>query len=554
MPTTWQFSSAPLGSDKNRVLAFNGEESILRGYSFDILLLAEGVNAKDAPKLLTDLLQAPSMCLTGKTASGDSFSRFGTAASVSYLFSEGGNSVFRVRLVPRSARLALAAHSFIFLQMQLPQILSKVLKEENFTSGTDFDNRLKGAYASRAYTCQYNESPANFIMRHLERVGAYSYIRQSDSGDVLVLADDAVQVEKLPVKDKLTWSEDHADETVFSLARTLSATPTKVTLRDYSTEQPGTTSKSQADGNVLYGGGELNLYAGSNIYGEVDSANNDFIVEKANSSAAALAAARIRALKAQSEKAEGESSVPWLQAGYSITLDTESFQLVSIRHACTPAADELEERMVRRARQAGFIAGTAQGYRNTFVCHPLSLGTYAPPLESPRPVIAGLVHVKVDASSEGKYAELDKHGRYKVMFFFPEKVIHPDADNASEGNRSIPLRMAQSHVGQSSGIHFPLLKGAEALVAFTDGDPDRPVIISAMPNPEHPSVVGDINQESNMIQTPGGHKINLTDTEGKRKFSMETPGGHSISMRDEGGKREIRLESTGGCYIRLHEK
>ncbi|MDL2216609.1 type VI secretion system Vgr family protein, partial [Desulfovibrio sp. OttesenSCG-928-M14] len=461
---------------------------------------------------------------------------------------------FRVAFVPRTARLNLAVHSRIFLNMQLPQILNKVLKEEKFTPDNDFDNCLKGTYASRPYTCQYNESPANFLRRHLERAGAYSYIRQTDKGDVLVLADESMQAEKLPIRDDLIWSEDHADETVFSLARTLSATPTKVTVRDYSTEQPGTTAKSLDDAQALYGGGEVNMYAAHNLYGDVDWASKDLIVEEANASAARLAEAGIRALKARSSRAEGESSISWLQAGYAVTIDKESFQLVSVRHACTPAADELEERMVRRARQAGFIAGTAQGYRNAFVCHPLSLCAFAPQCETPRPSISGFVHVKVDASSDGVYAELDSHGRYKVMFFFPEKIIHTDADDPSEGNRSIPLRMAQAHVGQSSGIHFPLLKGAEALVAFTDGDPDRPVILSAMPNPEHPSVVADTNQESNMIQTPGGHKINLTDTDGKRSFTMETPGGHSIRMHDENGKREIRLESNDGSYIRLHEK
>jgi len=187
----------------------------------------------------------------------------------------------------------------------------------------------------------------------------------------------------------------------------------------------------------------------------------------------------------------------------------------------------MEERLVRRARQAGFVPETAQGYRNTFACHPLDSSAYAPECATPRPAVPGLVHAKVDASGGGEYAELDDHGRYKVMFFFPEKVIHTDADDPAEGNRSIPLRMAQSHAGESSGIHFPLLKGVEVLVAFTDGDPDRPAIISALSNPDHPSVVADKNQQSNMIRTPGGNTITMVDTKGKREIRFETPSGSS---------------------------
>lgn len=552
MPVTWQFSSAPMSSPDCRVLAFNGEDSVLRGYAFDLLLLASNVRADDAQGILENLIRAPLLTLTGARSPGETFSRHGMAASASYLFSEGDSSMFRVTLRPRSYRLWLNAHSRIFLHMSLPQILTKVLKEEGL--GDDFEVGLRASYASRPYTCQYNESSANFLLRHLERVGGYAFVRQAADGDLLVLADGAATPEKLPVRDNLDWSESHADETVFALVRTLTAVPSKITLRDYSTEQPGMTARSARNSERLHGGGELNIYAGCNIYGEVDAVNKDFIVEEANASADGLAAIKARALAARASRAEGESSVPWLQAGYSITLDGESFQLISVRHACNLAGDAKEEQAVRRARQAGFVPGTAQGYRNAFACHPLALGPYAPECETPRPSVQGLVHARVDASGDGKYAELDKEGRYKVMFFFPEKIIHTDADDPAEGNRSIPLRMAQPHAGASSGIHFPLLKGVETLVAFTDGDPDRPVILSAMPNPEHPSVVVDENEQTNMIKTPGGHKINLSDAKGAEKMSMETPGGHKIIMDDTGGKRELRLQSTGGAYIRLHEK
>jgi uncharacterized protein involved in type VI secretion and phage assembly len=69
------------------------------------------------------------------------------------------------------------------------------------------------------------------------------------------------------------------------------------------------------------------------------------------------------------------------------------------------------------------------------------------------------------------------------------------------------------------------------LVAFTDGDPDRPVILGAMPNPEHPSVVADENQQDNVIRTPGGNSITMKDTEGQRELRMTSADGlSSISL------------------------
>ena len=553
MSASWTFSSGSLAIPSCRILAFNGQDTLMRGHEFDILI-ATGVASKDAQDFLQKLVQAPLVTLKATLASGKSVAWHGMASQAAWLFSANGKAVFRLMLRPRACLLATTAHSRIFLHMSLPQILSKVLQEEGITLDDGFRNSLAASYQTRPYTCQYNESSASFLLRHLERAGAYAYIDHSGARDVLVLADGDTQVEKLPVRDDLTWSEDHADETVFYLTRTLSVTPTKVTLRDYSTEQPGTTAKSAENKNLLHTGKELNLYAGCNMYGEVDSSSKDFIVEEAHKAATGMAAVRVRALVAQAHQAEGGSSIPWLQPGYSFSLDNESFQLVSVRHTGNLASDTQEERIVRRARQAGFVPGTAQGYRNDFTCHPLAVGAYAPQSLTPRPSIQGLVHAQVDASGDGKYAELDQHGRYKVTFYFPEKVFHSDAANPADGNKSIPLRMAQPHTGQASGIHFPMLKGSEVLVAFTDGDPDRPLILAAMPNPEHPSVVADKNQQSNMIRTPGGHKINLTDTDGQKNLTMETPGGHKIVMHDEEGKKEIRLQAPGGGhYLRLKQ-
>ena len=553
MPATWTLSSDSFTIPACRILAFNGQDALMYGHEFDILL-STGVAAKDAQDFLQKLVQAPLLTFQATLASGKSVSWHGVASLATWLFSDDGKAVFRLTLCPSSYLLSTTAHSRIFLHMNLPQILTKVLKDEGVTQGSGFKNSLGASYPTRPYTCQYNESSASFLLRHLERVGAYTYLDQKGARDVLVLADGDTQPEKLPIRDDLTWSEDHADETVFYLTRSLAITPTRVILRDYSTEQPGMTVKSAENKDNLHSGKVVNLYAGCNIYGEVDSSSKDFIVEESQKAAASMAAVRVRALVARANRAEGGSSIPWLQPGYAISLDSESFQLVSVRHVGNLAGDTREERIVRRARQAGFIPGTAQGYRNDFTCHPLSVGAYAPECLAPRPSIQGLVHAMVDASGDGKYAELDQHGRYRITFFFPEKVIHSDADDPADGNRSIPLRMAQPHTGQASGIHFPLQKGSEVLVGFTDGDPDRPLILAAMPNPEHPNVVSDQNQQSNMIKTPGGHKISLTDTEGLKNMTLSTPGGHQIVMNDESGKQEIRLQSPcGGHYLRIVE-
>jgi type VI secretion system secreted protein VgrG len=58
--------------------------------------------------------------------------------------------------------------------------------------------------------------------------------------------------------------------------------------------------------------------------------------------------------------------------------------------------------------------------------------------------------------------------------------------------------MATPYAGSDHGMHFPLHKGTEVLLTFIDGDPDRPIIQAAVPNPETPSVVNSEGQASSV--------------------------------------------------------
>jgi hypothetical protein len=58
-------------------------------------------------------------------------------------------------------------------------------------------------------------------------------------------------------------------------------------------------------------------------------------------------------------------------------------------------------------------------------------------------------------------------------------------------------------------MHFPLRKGTEVLLAFIDGDPDRPVIAGTVPNPETPSVVTSKNKECGGIRFAKGSQLSF---------------------------------------------
>ncbi|MDR2604872.1 MAG: phage late control D family protein, partial [Desulfovibrio sp.] len=185
----WQFSSSPLSARDCRVLAFTGEEAVGEGYVFDILLSASKVEAKQARDMQEALMRASLLTLTGRAADGSLFSWNGAAQEVTYAFPSKAGAVYGVRMRPRAWKLKHSVHSHIFLNMSLPKLLDKLLTEEGLIAGSDFADDLQGDYKARPFTCRYNENACAFLSRRLERAGAYTYIRQTDDGDVLVLAD-----------------------------------------------------------------------------------------------------------------------------------------------------------------------------------------------------------------------------------------------------------------------------------------------------------------------------------------------------------------------------
>ena len=71
--------------------------------------------------------------------------------------------------------------------------------------------------------------------------------------------------------------------------------------------------------------------------------------------------------------------------------------------------------------------------------------------------------------------------------------------------------MMQPHAGSNYGMHFPLKPDTEVLITFHDGDPDRPIISGAVPNPLTPSPVSRSNARMHTIQTASGSIIEMKD-------------------------------------------
>jgi type VI secretion system secreted protein VgrG len=97
---------------------------------------------------------------------------------------------------------------------------------------------------------------------------------------------------------------------------------------------------------------------------------------------------------------------------------------------------------------------------------------WMPQARHERPVMAGLYSAKV-TGPPGEKIHVDEFGRIKVRFRWDR--AGPD-DDAS----SIWVRVMQAAAGAWGGTWFLPRVGDEVLVAFLDGDPDRPVVTGAV--------------------------------------------------------------------------
>jgi type VI secretion system secreted protein VgrG len=144
-----------------------------------------------------------------------------------------------------------------------------------------------------------------------------------------------------------------------------------------------------------------------------------------------------------------------------------------------------------------------RGYSNGFECLPADT-EYRPERVSERPRIQGL-HTAVVVGPTNEEIHTDEHGRIRVRMHW-DRAKNPDAD------ASCWLRVAQSWAGQGWGGVFIPRVGMEVLVAFLDGDPDRPVCVGAVYNGSHrpPYDLPDERTKSTIRtqSSPGGNGYN----------------------------------------------
>jgi type VI secretion system secreted protein VgrG len=502
----FQFHGGTLADGTLHVQGFTGVDRISELFRFEIDLVSTRADL-DAIALLTNdawlgIKQGTLLAGSGKRGVQE-LKVHGVLAS----FEQRGKGdhwvSYRAVLVPKLWRLTLTVQSRIFLDKSVVEIVTDVLKGAGLE---DEDFQFKASargQAKREYVVQYQESDFAFISRLLEHEGIFYHFEHRDARGKVVFGDGTGAYGKTSGAASLPYRIHGAgaggsqgwlaEEAVSGLVVRHQVVPAGVVLGDFNYRTPAERLESEVavDAKAAYG----THYEYGNHF-------------KANDEGKALATVRAEELACRRQLAVGVSDARGLRAGGVFTLAKHYRGDCNIDHLVIEVAHHGSQEM----EAAGGADEPSSSYGNEFLAIPAAV-TFRPLRSTPRPVIPGSLNAKIDASGSGQYAELDDHGRYKVKIPF-------DRGDLQDGNASRFIRMAQPYAGENMGMHFPLHKGTEVVLTHINGDPDRPLIAAAVPNPQTASTVTGGNQSQSVIRTGGGNSISLEDTAGAEGFNV----------------------------------
>ena len=512
------FVSHSLPAETFAVVHFSGAEGLSRCYEFDVTLVSRQADLDltlimDSPATLTILRDEGDIPFHGILSE---FEQHGAFSEYVY---------YRAVLTPKLQWLALTCHNQIFLQHNVPQILEAVLVENGLTPGLDFELRLTREYPVKEYVCQYGESHLQFIDRWMEREGIYYYFEQTEAGEKVVLTDSKIAHINMPEGRTLSYSPvsgldaGHREEVIKTLICRRRTAPRKVVVKDYNYNKPSLDLTGQAPVAPDHGRGEFYVYG------------DHFLTTEEAELAAGI---RAESLRCREEIFYGDSVVPYLRPGYVFDLEGHFRDSYNRAYLTTDLTHEGNQAfyLVAGIRQDLSADEQEPYYRNTFTAISAEM-QFRSEHKTPKARFNGTISAKIDAAAgAGEYAYLDEQGRYKVVMPF-------DQSGRKDGKASTWIRMAQPYAGSGHGFHFPLHGGTEVLLSFVDGDPDRPIITGAVPNPETPSMVNRGNSARAGFTTKGNSQLYADDTAGHEHLAMKSGQGDATFRVGSGSGSEL---------------
>ncbi len=497
--------TSPPAAQALLLVGFTGSESLSQLYRFVLDLVAENHREVAIDELLGERISV-------EMRLGGSDKRYfhGICRRMSQSGRDSFFTSYRMEVVPELWLLTRRARSRIFnQQLSVSDLLKQVLTQEWQLDVVGFETL--GPFEPRDYVVQYRETDFNFVSRLMEEEGVYYYFQHGPSGHQMVLGNTPHHHPELRPGRAIPFGNTAGDavDCIDEWDKTQELRSGACSLWDHCFELPGQhldatkkTVPSVAAGEVTHQlrvdrSDELELYDYPGEYAQrFDGTAKGGGDQSANLTKIFADKDRTAEIRMQEESAHS-----LLIRGASTCRDLASGRRFTLQDHFNADGEYVLRSVKHEARDQSYRSGNGTGfqYRNTFTCLPVGL-RFRPPRTTPKPVIVG-TQTAVVVGPQDQEAFTDRYGRVKVQF-------HWDQEGTKDPNSSCWVRVAQAWAGKRWGAFFWPRVGHEVVVAFEEGDPDRPIIVGSVYNAENmpPAKLPDYPEMSGFAtqSMPGG--------------------------------------------------
>ncbi|MEY4763922.1 MAG: hypothetical protein RI907_595 [Pseudomonadota bacterium] len=501
------------------------------GYAIDLLALSPQSDLQPA-----DFLGRPALLEMLTAHSRADLRPFhGHVTAMQCLGADGGYARYRLRIEPWLALLAQRRDSWVFQDMDVIDITEAVFADYQGQGALQpawrIDVADRAVFARRSLCTQFNETDLDFLRRLWAEEGLFTWFEHTGDatdatalgGHTLVIADHAGAF-SANAQSRIRYTQPGAvlkEDSITRWHAVRRLAPTRVTLSSFD-HRSVSQIEASADADAAHAQAHPLVHAdqpGAYAFETPEQADRRTRVQ-------------LEGLQAERKRFEGRATVRTLQPGTTFTLldhaehDADllqggdaQFVVLGVVHRVrnnlhADAKAGLQQVLGDLPWAGGAVAQPGQANASEEPVYEARLwaqraavpvrvlapqerdglsGQGGARLVAAKPVVHGTQTAVVVGL--GGPLHTDRDGRIKVQFAWQRggqgahRLSHPtsapDADNAPASDASGTwVRVGQAWAGANWGGVFTPRLGQEVLVAFVEGDIDRPVVIGAAYNGE----------------------------------------------------------------------
>jgi type VI secretion system secreted protein VgrG len=481
----------PLGKDVLLLTALDGTETVSRGFVYTIEMLSLASEAE-----VRTLLGKPVTIWLRNDIEAVRRPLHGYIRRLTRLTVDPrGYRRWRAEVAPWLWFLTRSVDCRIYQNLTIPEILRSVFDDHGLSH---YEFRLPGQYEKLVFCVQYRESVFAFVSRLMEHVGIFYWFEHHQDRHVLVLAD-ANNMASYTQPRQVTLSLRPDLGEIQELEHDYAFLTGNWALDDFDFEVPTKTLRTHEPTTLDVAPMkrfEIFDYPGS-------------FMERDHGSR--LTRLRMEGEEARHHQVSGAGSYVGFNPGKRFTLtatETEggekpaTYLLTEVRHS---------------ARDSSYFSTEADPatYSNRFICIPVGV-QFRPERLTPKPIVQGPQTATV-VGPAGENIHTDQYGRVRLLF-------HWDRRGKRDEHASCWIRVSQVSAGSHWGSLAIPHVGQEVMVAFLEGDPDRPIVIGHMHNGSNmPPLNLPADKNKTILRDHADNKIIMEGRPGGQHLTMVSP-------------------------------